>query len=202
MSSGRSSTKITPRMSTDRTDIKTGIPMRPLTTKQTTVTAAVVVLCAAMAGTASASADQAGSAARTPARHCPDLTGLTETSYITVLNPGDATTHVGETGSTHSVITFADGKQLGVEDGTFVVYVDGAGVLSEMFEFTDTLTVGDGLGNGVIPLQATAAGDPEQFQVAGTSGRIKGLSGTWNFTLTSRPSAGESIFAVSLDLCG
>jgi hypothetical protein len=109
---------------------------------------------------------------------------------------------VGETGSTHSVITFADGEQLGVEDGTFVVYVNGAGVLSEMFEFTDTLVVGDALGNGDIPLQATAAGDPQQFQVAGTSGRIKGLSGTWNFTLTSRPSTTESIFSVSLDLCG
>jgi hypothetical protein len=178
--------------------------MRSLTTKQATATAAVVVLCAAMAGTASASsapADEAGRAAGGAPRHCRDFSGLTETSYITVLNAGDATTHVGETGTTHSVVTFADGRQLGVEDGTFVVYVNGAGVLSEMFEFTDTLVVGDALGNGDIPLQATAAGDPQQFQVAGTSGRIKGLSGTWNFTLTSRPSTTESIFSVSLDLC-
>ena len=174
--------------------------MRRIPSARTTAVLAVLTLCAGWVEAGSGAA-AAAPAARPEARGCTKVSNLTETTTITFQNPGAADTHQGETGVTHAVITYPDGKQFAVEDGTFVVYIDGSGVLSEMFEFTDTLKNGTTYGGGVIPLVATGEGLPQKFTVVGTSGRYRGMTGEWDFTMTARPSLTESVFAVSLDLC-
>jgi hypothetical protein len=174
--------------------------MRRIPSARTTAALAALTLCAGWVEAGS------GAAATVPAAHpeargCITVPNLTEDTTITYQNPGAADTHQGETGVTHAVISYPDGRQFAVEDGTFVVFIDGAGTLSEMFQFTDTLEGGTTYGGGVIPLVATGEGLPQKFTDVGTSGRYRGMTGEWDFTLTSHPSPTQSVFAVSLHLC-
>ena len=173
--------------------------MRRFPTKRAAATLSVLTLCAGWveAGSVSASAE-------TPdhygAHGCITVSGLTETSVVTTANPGDPTTHAGENGTTHDVITYPDGRVFGTEDGQLAVYYDGAGVPREMYTFTDKLVGGDTFGAGVIDLVTVGAGGVGTYHVVGTSGRYRGLSGDWTFTLTTRTATG-SIAAVNLHLC-
>lgn len=174
--------------------------MRRIPSARTAAALAVLTLCAGWVEAGSGSAATAP-AAQPEARGCITVSGLTETATITYQNPGAPDTHQGETGVTHAVIAYPDGSQFAVEDGTFVVYIDGSGVLSEMFQFTDTFKGGTAFGGGIIPLVATGQGLPQKFTFVGTSGRYRGMTGEWDFTLTSRPSLTETLFAASLHAC-
>jgi hypothetical protein len=174
--------------------------MRRFPSKRAAATLSVLTLCAgwveagAPVAASTATADHGG-------KGCIVVSGLTETNTITLASAGDPTTHSGENGTTSSVIEYPDGRVFGHEQGRLVVFYGSDGVPEEMYQFTDQLTGGETFGGGVIDLTAVSTGETGSYHVVGTTGRYRGLSGTWSFVLTSRPAANTTVASVTLKLC-
>jgi hypothetical protein len=162
-------------------------------------TAVVTCTAAASAAPASASASPAHKGAHA-GRFCVSYDNLVEQATVTP----DATATPSATslvGRSLGEFRNASGRLVATEDGTFVAYqkVDGSRV--ELFQYTASLPGGSVFGGGTVSITDISAGHEATLSAVGTSGILRGLTGTWKFTLTGAPAPGVTTFTASFTLC-
>ncbi|HVQ93149.1 MAG TPA: hypothetical protein VMU51_19080 [Mycobacteriales bacterium] len=160
-------------------------------------TAVVTCTAAASAGPASASAAPASHHA---GRYCISYDNLTEQAQVqpdTTATPS-ATSLVGR-----SLGEFrnSSGRLVGTEDGTFVAYQKVDGTRAELFQYTAQLPGGSVAGGGTVSITDISLGQEATLSAVGTSGLLRGLTGTWKFTLTGAPAPGVTTFRTVFTLC-
>lgn len=165
--------------------------------------ATAVVTCTAAASAAPASASAGASSAglsHHAGRYCISYDNLVEQAQV---QPDSTATPSATSLVGRSLGEFrtASGRLVGTEDGTFVAYQKVDGTRAELFQYTAQLPGGSVAGGGTVSITDISLGQEATLSAVGTSGLLRGLTGTWKFTLTGAPAPGVTTFRTSFTLC-
>jgi hypothetical protein len=171
------------------------------TTKRTT--AAIVASAFALVGSAALSAD-AGAAVAKPRHHhkCITYSG-TDHSHLTIRDAASPGGGPGDSVVYHDELFDAAGTQYGTMDGTALVFTDPkTGQLKEALASVGFVPEGTVLGSGHISVVGASKGEEQVLRAVGTTGKLRGKTGTWKFTLIGQPEPNLTIFKGEIRLCG
>jgi len=162
------------------------------------VAAATAVATCTVSASAAAAADQEQDQDR--AAHCVVYDDLSEFVEVHVQGAGPGGP-VSAAGTSVGEFRTSTGRLIGSEDGTFVAYLRADGTRWELFQYTAELPEGRVFGGGTVSIDAVVAGQEATLYAVGTSGGLRGLTGTWTFRLTGAPAPGQTVFAAGFTLC-
>jgi hypothetical protein len=132
--------------------------------------------------------------------HCVVHDNLTELAEVHVAPAGPGGP-VSAAGTSVGEFRTSTGSLVGTEDGTFVAYLRADSTRWELFQYTAELPEGSVFGGGTVSIDAITAGQEATLYAVGTSGRLRGLTGTWSFRLTGAPAPFQTLFTASFTLC-
>jgi hypothetical protein len=169
--------------------------MRLVPSTKVAISLLTLAACAVWLGVGPASAET------THKPRCVGYDNLTEVTHTTVATVPQPSPGVGLLGTVHDDLSDASGKPVATSDGSYVVYANPDGSMSELIIFTDTTPAGTATGGATVSFIAVFTHQVISVPIVGKSGLLRGMVGTHDFQLVGSPTPTGATYQTKISLC-